>query len=78
MAADSRADQARRYGVAALGQSIATARRQLQGIEWVSADISTLTEAMDWLPILERVKPYAIVNCSGALQDGSRDRLSDV
>ncbi|MCC2097521.1 MAG: SDR family oxidoreductase [Hyphomicrobiales bacterium] len=63
------------HHVTGLGRATATARRQMPAVDWVEADIAGLAAPKDWLAMLERIRPDAIVNCAGALQDGARDRL---
>ena len=59
-----------------LGRSEVLGKRLLPTIDWVSADISELTQAEQWVPLTENVD--VVVNAAGALQDGSKDRLSAV
>jgi uncharacterized protein YbjT (DUF2867 family) len=42
-------------------------------LRWVVKDMRTVIGAQDWLPILKGTT--AVVNCSGALQDGPADDL---
>lgn len=64
------------HAVAALGRSTAAARRRFSDVSWIEADIAGLREATAWHPTL--VGCDAVVNCSGALQDGPRDDVRAV
>ncbi|MEP4194423.1 MAG: SDR family oxidoreductase [Aliishimia sp.] len=64
------------YHVTGLGRNGKTAERVLPDIPWVISDISVLTDAQDWAPILAGIS--VVVNCSGALQDGPEDDLEAV
>lgn len=64
------------HDVLALGRSLSYGRRVLPEATWRGADIAKLITAADWTPLLSGVD--AIVNASGALQDGLRDNLRDV
>jgi len=64
------------HEIVALGRSLAYGQRVLPEARWIGADIATLTAAEDWTDLLGGVD--VIVNASGALQDGLRDRLVDV
>lgn len=66
------------HRVAALGRETRTSRARLPDVAWISADLSALTTAAAWEALLVQVVPDVIVNCSGALQDGLRDRVSTV
>lgn len=61
------------YSVVGMGRN----RRAMQAAHvpktWLAHDISTLTSANDWQPILQDID--AVVNCAGALQDGPKDDL---
>jgi uncharacterized protein YbjT (DUF2867 family) len=67
---------ARGHEVTAVGRSIAAAERRLPQARWLKADLSRLVDPDQWLPLLDGVT--VVVNASGALQDGARDRLDDV
>ncbi|EKF17253.1 SDR family oxidoreductase [Nitratireductor pacificus] len=56
-----------------LGRSAAAGRHRAPQFDWIGADIAGLLSPADWLPHLSGVD--AVVNCSGALQSGGRDRL---
>jgi len=62
--------------VTGLGRDEATARRVFPGLDWVIADIATLSAAEAWVPHLRGIA--AVVNCAGALQDGPSDDLEAV
>jgi uncharacterized protein YbjT (DUF2867 family) len=64
------------HTIIGLGRDITTGKRVLPGIGWLSADLRSLTEASAWQPFLKGVD--AVVNCSGALQDGPDDDLEVV
>jgi uncharacterized protein YbjT (DUF2867 family) len=64
------------HEVVALGRSPTYGRRVLPEALWRGADIGKLTDAKDWAPLVEDID--AVVNASGALQDGLRDNLEDV
>jgi uncharacterized protein YbjT (DUF2867 family) len=67
---------ARGHAVTAVGRSIAAAERKQPQARWLKADLSRLVDPDRWLPLLDGVE--VVVNASGALQDGARDRLDDV
>ena len=64
------------FDVVALGRDAEFGRRILPEADWIGADIAKLTSPEDWKAPLDRVG--AVVNASGALQDGARDRLAAV
>lgn len=64
------------HEIVALGRSLAYGQRVLPDARWIGADIGKLTAVEDWTDLLAGVD--AIVNASGALQDGLRDKLADV
>lgn len=64
------------HTIIGLGRDINTGKRVLPTLNWLSADLRSLTEAGDWQPFLKGVD--AVVNCSGALQDGPEDDLEVV
>ncbi|MBX3431294.1 MAG: SDR family oxidoreductase [Hyphomonadaceae bacterium] len=59
--------------VVGFGRSYAKGKRLAPNIDWVGADLATLTKPERWTPYLRGVD--AVVNASGALQDGAIDRL---
>ena len=63
----------RGHALTAFARDIANASRRMDVMEWISIDISTLSEPSRWAPHLEDVD--CVVNCAGALQDGGRDDL---
>lgn len=67
---------ARAHSVAALGRSVSHGRRMAPEALWVTANIAALDTAEKWAPFLVGVD--AVVNASGALQDGARDNLAAV
>ncbi|QBY00619.1 SDR family oxidoreductase [Rhodophyticola sp. CCM32] len=58
------------------GRDIGTGKRVLPAVRWLSADLRSLTETSAWQPFLQGID--AVVNCSGALQDGPEDDLEVV
>lgn len=56
-----------------LGRSLEKGRSAAPDVRWIGADIATLTRPHAWTPHIDGVD--AIVNASGALQDGARDNL---
>lgn len=64
------------HTIMGLGRDIGTGKRVLPTINWLSADLRALTEVSAWQPLLKGVD--AVVNCSGALQDGPEDDLEVV
>ncbi len=64
------------HHVTGFGRDITTGRRLLPDLTWHSGDLRDLTEATAWHPFLDGVD--AVVNCSGALQDGPTDDLEAV
>lgn len=62
--------------VAALGRSVADARRRCPEAEWLEADIARLLTPEHWAPLLTGSE--AVVNCAGALQDTPRDDVAAV
>lgn len=62
--------------VLALGRSVEHGRKVLPDATWKGADIAQLRSAEQWAPLLRDVD--AVVNASGALQDGLRDNLRAV
>ena len=59
--------------VVGFGRSVAKGKRLVPDIDWVGADLTTLTQPEQWVPFLRGVD--AVVNASGALQDGAKDKL---
>lgn len=66
----------RGHAVVALGRSAGHGRKVIPDAEWRGVDIATLTAPAQWAPLLDGVE--AVVNASGALQDGLRDKLAAV
>ncbi|MCV9964933.1 SDR family oxidoreductase [Pararhizobium sp. BT-229] len=64
------------HSVVALGRDADHGRRQEPRCDWIAADISWLTSPDQWTSMLHGVD--AVVNASGALQSGLRDRLDDL
>jgi uncharacterized protein YbjT (DUF2867 family) len=67
---------ARGHEVIAVGRDVEHGRRVLPLAQWRGVDIATLNEPAEWTPLLDGVD--AVVNASGALQDGLRDNLAAV
>jgi uncharacterized protein YbjT (DUF2867 family) len=67
---------ARRHEVIAVGRDVEHGRRVLPQAHWRGVDIASLNEPAKWAPLLEGIE--AVVNASGALQDGLRDNLAAV
>ncbi len=61
------------YKVTGLGRDLQTARRVLPGITWIKGDVAALSNPDAWSVLLDGFS--AVVNCSGALQDGRHDDL---
>lgn len=61
------------HRVTGIGRSVAAARNSVPEVAWIEQDISRLRKPEDWLFLLSGID--AVVNCSGALQDSSRDNL---
>lgn len=59
--------------VVGLGRDLQTAKRLLPGIPWLQHDLRDLCDEQSWLALLDNIS--AVVNCSGALQDGPDDDL---
>lgn len=64
------------HSVVGLARSARKGRAMLPQAEWIAADISTLTEAGDWADHLGGID--AVVNASGALQNGLKDNVAAV
>ncbi len=64
------------FSVTGLGRTMAKGLRVAPDIRWIGADIATLTTPDAWRPHLVDID--AVVNASGALQDGARDNLGAV
>lgn len=64
------------HEVVGLGRSVETGRRAAPDLRWIGADIAKLAAAEDWRPHLADID--AVVNASGALQDGAKDNLAAV
>ena len=62
--------------VVGLGRSVEAGRRAAPDMSWIGADIAKLVRAEDWRPHLANID--AVVNASGALQDGAKDNLAAV
>lgn len=61
------------HEVIGLGRSVEKGRSASPDMRWIAADIATLTTPHAWAAHIDGVD--AIVNASGALQDGARDSL---
>jgi len=66
----------RGHDVVALGRSAAFGRRIVPGADWIEGDLSRMTDAAAWRNALTGID--AIVNASGALQDGAGGTLHKV
>ena len=64
------------HTIIGLGRDLDAGRRVLPTISWLEADLRSLTKASAWQPFLQGVD--AVVNCSGALQDGPEDDLEAI
>ena len=64
------------HSVTGLARSEVRGRAHLPQADWIGADISRLTSPEAWLPHLAGID--AVVNASGALQDGAKDRVAAV
>lgn len=62
------------HQVVGLGRSAGRGRRLVPGIPWIGGDLARMTKPEDWIAHLSGVT--AVVNASGALQDGARDSLA--
>ncbi len=71
-----RALHAAGHDVTGLGRSAGRGRRLFPSVAWIGADIALLTRPEDWAPHLAGID--AVVNASGALQDGAKDNLARV
>jgi uncharacterized protein YbjT (DUF2867 family) len=60
--------------VVGFGRTAAKGKRLLAGIEWRGGDLNTLRTSSSWSGHLEGID--AVVNASGALQDGASDTLA--
>lgn len=67
---------ARGHEIVAVGRSLAHGQRVLPQAQWRGVDIATLDAAAKWAPLLENID--VVVNASGALQDGLRDKVAAV
>ncbi len=61
------------YSVTGLGRSASKGAALLPKAHWIGADISALTQAIDWEDHLSNID--VVINASGALQNGLKDRL---
>ena len=66
------------HEVVGLGRNTARARRRRPECTWITADLADLRQAASWAPVLMQARVEAVVNCAGALQDGSRDDVAGV
>jgi uncharacterized protein YbjT (DUF2867 family) len=60
--------------VIGFGRSVEKGERLVPGIAWRGADLALLRSEADWFPFLAGIE--AVVNASGALQDGAMDNLA--
>ena len=66
------------HEVVALGRNVVEAARRMPQARWIAADISKLTTGTAWTCVLADACAEVIVNCAGALQDGSLDDVARV
>lgn len=66
------------HAVTGLGRDIVAARRTIPSAHWVAAHLATLPTPEAWGSLLAELRPVAIVNCAGVLQDGARDSVAAV
>lgn len=64
------------HEVIGLGRSIAIGQRILPQIGWIAGDLNYMVRSSDWTSHLLHID--AVINASGALQDGGGDRLTRV
>lgn len=64
------------YSVTGLGRNMQVARRVLPDFSWIERDVRTLCEDADWRQFIGEFS--AVVNCSGALQEGPDDDLEAI
>lgn len=64
------------HAVTGLGRDVRSARYRHPDANWIEGDIARLAEPADWTAVLTGFD--AVVNCSGALQDGPRDDVRAV
>lgn len=62
------------HQVTGLGRSAARGRRLAPEIPWMAGDLARMTRPEDWAAAVSDID--AVVNASGALQDGLRDNLA--
>ncbi|MBB3607512.1 SDR family oxidoreductase [Rhizobium sp. BK602] len=62
------------HSVTGLARNPDRARIKYPSINWIKADLATLTDPADWQALL--IGQQAVVNCAGALQDGLSDNLA--
>jgi uncharacterized protein YbjT (DUF2867 family) len=71
-----RALQRAGHDIVGLGRSAQRGRRLAPGIAWIGANLKQMQAPDDWTKSLSGID--AVVNASGALQDGARDDLAAV
>ncbi|MBI1399853.1 SDR family oxidoreductase [Hyphomonas sp.] len=64
------------HAVTGLGRSARKGRMAAPAADWIEADLSRLLTTDDWRALLSGFD--AVINASGALQDGLRDRVAAV
>lgn len=67
---------AENHDVTAIARNITEANNRMNNISWLSVDLATLNTREKWQPIIADM--HVIINCAGALQDGSRDDVAAV
>jgi uncharacterized protein YbjT (DUF2867 family) len=63
----------RGHVLTAFARNVAAVSRRFDDVEWVSVDLTTLSQPTDWQKHLDGID--CVVNCAGALQNGGRDNL---
>lgn len=66
------------HEVIGLGRSTQRAQRRLPAVTWIAHDLRDLATAAAWQAILREVRPDALVNAAGALQDSAKDDVRAV
>lgn len=66
----------RGHVVSALARDTVAASLRMPDVTWRPADLASLATPSDWRPLIAEID--VVVNCAGALQDGSRDNVAAV
>ncbi len=64
------------HDIVGVGRDIGTGKQVLPSVRWIAGDLRNLTDPAAWQEHLRGID--AVVNCSGALQDGPEDDLEAV